>query len=125
MRDPDPWITRAHEEIAAAWVLHEAGFAAQAVSRAYYGAFYAAEAALLHVGETRSKHSGVIAAFVQLVVLDAGCDEQAGRLLRDLFERRGQADYSADPVPVDEGERAAVDAATVVTLIEAWIAGGS
>jgi uncharacterized protein (UPF0332 family) len=95
---------------------------AQAVSRAYFAAFYAAEAALLHLGETRSKHSGVIAAFVQLVVRNGACDEQAGRLLRDLYERRGQADYSTDPVPAAEGDRSIADAATVVMLIEAWLA---
>ena len=40
---------------AAAAVLQSAGFTDQAISRAYYGAFYAAEAALLAIGETRSK----------------------------------------------------------------------
>jgi uncharacterized protein (UPF0332 family) len=117
----DPRLARAHEEVAAARVLSEAGFPAQAVSRAYFAAFYAAEGALLHVGETRSKHGGVIAAFVRLVVQQGGCDERAGRLLRSLFERRGQADYSTDPVPPPEAEQAVVDAETVVTLIEDWL----
>jgi hypothetical protein len=61
-------MARADEELAAARLLANGGFAAQAVSRAYYGAFYAAEAVLLELGETRSKHSGVVAAFVRLVV---------------------------------------------------------
>jgi uncharacterized protein (UPF0332 family) len=119
--DQDPLLVRARQDIAAARVLAQAGFASQAVSRAYFAAFYAAEAAVLHLGETRSKHSGVIAAFVQLVVRDSGCDERAGRLLRDLFERRGQADYSTDPVPEHEGIRAIIDAEIVVTLVEAWL----
>lgn len=114
-------LRRAHEELRAARVLHDAGLPAQAVSRAYFAAFYAAEAALLQLGETRSKHSGVIAAFVQHVVRKGACDERAGRLLRDLYERRGQADYSTDPVPPAEGDRSIADADTVVTLIETWL----
>jgi hypothetical protein len=54
-------------------------------------------------------------------VRGGGCDEQAGRLLRDLFERRGQADYSTDPVPPAEGDRAIADAETVVAAIEPWL----
>jgi predicted nucleotidyltransferase len=52
--------------------LEEALFSAQATSRAYYAAFYAAEAALLSLGETRSKHSGVLSAFGLLVVKQGG-----------------------------------------------------
>jgi uncharacterized protein (UPF0332 family) len=50
-------LRRAHEELRAARVLRDAKLPAQAVSRAYFAAFYAAEAALLRLGETRSKHS--------------------------------------------------------------------
>ena len=117
----DSLLRRAHEELGAAQALRERDFTAQAVSRAYFAAFYAAEAAVLSVGETRSKHAGVISAFLRLVVRDGGCDERAGRLLRDLFERRGQADYSTDPVPPPEADKAGLDAETVVRLIEEWL----
>jgi uncharacterized protein (UPF0332 family) len=119
----EPLLRRAHEEVGAAHALRERGYAAQAVSRAYFAAFYAAEAALLTVNETRSKHAGVISAFIRVVVREGGCDERAGRLLRDLFERRGQADYSTDPVPPPEAEKAVADAETVVKLVEDWVAG--
>lgn len=98
-------MARAQEELAAARLLANGGFAAQAVSRAYYGAFYAAEAVLLQLDETRSKHSGVVAAFVRLVVQPGGIDPDAGRLLRSLFDRRAQADYSENAVPPDEAQR--------------------
>ena len=65
----------------------------QATSRAYYGAFYAAEAALLRLGETRSKHSGVLSAFGLLVIKQGGFDSALGGELRRLFELRGVADY--------------------------------
>lgn len=118
----DDLLARSGTELDAAKLLAEAGFAAQAVSRAYCAAFYAAEAALLELGETRSRHSGVIAAFIQLVVAEGG-DPGAGKLLRSLFDRRGQADYSAVPVPAAEAGRAIADAATVVDAVRQWLAG--
>lgn len=92
------------------------------MSRAYYAAFYAAEAALLVLGETRSKHSGVLSAFGRLVVHDGGLDPEAWRLLRSLFNRRGEADYSFDPITDVEGTGALTDAIYVVDAVEAWIA---
>jgi len=62
-------LRRSRQELEAARYLAGGGFAPQAVSRAYYAAFFAAEEALLALGETRSKHSGVLAAFEKLVVL--------------------------------------------------------
>ncbi len=44
------------------------GFYGSAVNRAYYAIFYAANALLATQGITRSKHSGVIAAFRQYFV---------------------------------------------------------
>lgn len=114
-------MARAEREIGAAHLLAAGGFEAQAVSRAYYGAFYAAEAALLQLGETRSKHSGVVAAFVRLVVQPGGIEADAGRLLRSLFDRRAQADYSEDQVPSEEALIAIRDAATVISSIAAWL----
>lgn len=102
-------------------MLADASFPAQAVSRAYYAAFFAAEAALLAEGETRSKHSGVIAAFIRVVVKEGAAAVEAGQLLRSLFDRRNRADYSTDPVPAPEADRAIADAGTVVAHVEAWL----
>jgi uncharacterized protein (UPF0332 family) len=114
-------LRRARQELAAAELLAGAGFRAQAVSRAYYASFYAAETALLDLGETRARPSGVVAAFGQIVVRDRGLDERAGRLLRSLFERRIQADVDLADVPADEAHRAVGDAQFVVDTIEAWL----
>lgn len=115
-------IARARRELAAARLLTANGFGAPAMSRAYYAAFYAAEAALLKVGETRAKHSGVVSAVGRVLVRERGLDERAGRLLRSLFERRSQADYGLAEVPHDEAERAVDDAEEVVHIIERWLA---
>ena len=115
-------IARAHTELDAARTLAGAGFADQATSRAYYAAFYAAEAALLVLGETRSKHSGVIAAFGRLVVKEHGFDPRAGGELRRLFELRNAADYSwlDEPDTTDEDPIAIAD--RFVAAVERWLA---
>lgn len=117
----DEGMARARQELAAAELLAANGFGAQAVSRAYYAAFYAAETALLRLGEARAKHSGVVSAFARLLVRDRGVDEEAGRQLRSLFERRTQADYEVGRVPIEEAHRAVTDAAIVVETIEGWL----
>lgn len=117
-------MTRSRRELEAARFLADGGFAAQAVSRAYYAAFYAAEEALLALGETRSKHSGVIAAFEKLVVRRGGVDPWTGRHLRSLFRRRGEADYGALPASRTEADEAIHDAEAVVDAIESWLASG-
>ena len=115
-------VGRAHTELDAARTLADAGFADQATSRAYYAAFYAAEAALLALGETRSKQSGVISAFGRLVVKEHGFDASAGGELRRLFELRNAADYSwlDKPDTTDEDPIAIAD--RFVAAVERWLA---
>jgi len=115
-------LRRAHEELAAARHLAAGDFSAQAISRAYYAAFYAAEAALWRLGETRSKHSGVIAAFGQLLIRTGEIDAEAGKLLRSLFDRRSGADDDwVDPPSPSDAEQAIVDAERVVRAAETWL----
>ncbi len=115
-------MDRARLELEAAELLASHGFAAPAVSRAYYAAFYAAEEALALVGVVRSKHSGVVAAVATVLVWQPGLDTEAGRLLRSLFERRSRADYSLDDTPAEEATQAVTDADAVVTAINRWMA---
>lgn len=119
MTDP---LARSREELAAAELLAKEGFPAQAVSRAYYAAFYAAEAALAEVSENRSKHAGVVAAFGKLLVKQEEVDPDVGRALHSLFEMRLDADYDRQPVPSEEAA-AALDAARLcVSAVERWLA---
>jgi uncharacterized protein (UPF0332 family) len=112
---------RARDELAAARLLVDHGFAPQAVSRAYYAAFYAAEEALQSVGVVRSKHSGVVAAVARVLVRDHGLEPGVGRLVRSLFERRSRADYALGDTPVDEATRAVADANSVVAALGRWM----
>jgi uncharacterized protein (UPF0332 family) len=114
-------LDRSRRELAAARHLVAGAFPGEAVSRAYFAAFHAAEAALLALGETRSKHAGVIAAFTQRLVVTEDIDREVGRILRSLFERRNQADYAGPEVPASEGEAAIADAEKVILAVEAWL----
>jgi uncharacterized protein (UPF0332 family) len=114
-------MRRAQDELGASQLLADHGFAAQAVSRAYYAAFYAAEEALQRVGVIRSKHAGVVAAVASVLVGEQGLEPDAGRLLRSLFERRARADYALGVTPVDEATRAIGDAQSVVAALGRWM----
>jgi uncharacterized protein (UPF0332 family) len=115
-------LSRSHRELAAARLLAEEGFPSQAVSRAYYAAFFAAEQALLTLEETRTKHSGVIAAFNKLLVREHGLDESCARTLRRLFERRSDADYGGIEVTSDQASAAIEDGERFVQDVGRWLA---
>jgi uncharacterized protein (UPF0332 family) len=118
-------IARGDTELLAARHLEEAGFSAQATSRAYYAAFYAAEAALLSLGETRSKHSGVISAFGLFVVKQGGFNPELAAELRRLFELRSIADYMMfDDIEPDDYDP--IDAARrFVDGVKRWLGGSA
>lgn len=113
---------RVRTELDAAGVLAREGFSDQATSRAYYAAFFAAEAALLALGETRSKHSGVIAAFGRLVVKEGGLDPEVAGGLRQLFELRNAADYSWLDAPRDDEVDAVAPATRFADAVAEWLA---
>jgi uncharacterized protein len=117
----EPRLARSREELEAARLLADGGFHAQAVSRAYYAAFYAASQALLALGESRSKHSGVVAAFSSIVVKREGVEEEIGRDLRALFDQRSVADYGDDTVSSEQAEAALAKASKVVAAVESWL----
>ncbi|NMI02053.1 HEPN domain-containing protein [Pseudonocardia sp. K10HN5] len=113
-------MDRAREDLAAARLLDDNGFAAQAVSQAYQAARRAAEDALLLLGRTAAPSSAVVSAFVRHVVRERGIDPEAGRLLRSLFNRHRQVDHAYD-VPPAEATSAIRDATGVVDIVGAWI----
>ena len=121
MSRPEGGLQRSSEELAAARLLASGGFHAQAVSRAYFAAFFAAEEALLALGETRSKYSGVVSTFGSLVIREGGLEEATGRILRSLFDRRNQADYTPVEVPAEEADSAIRDADRFVDAVQGWL----
>ncbi len=117
-----PGMARARSELAAAELLAEQGHADAAVSRAFHAAFFAAETALLVLGETRAQHSDVVSAFVRRVVRERSLDPRAGRMLRSLFNRFWLADRTYVETPPSEAVAALADAAFVVDAVLGWLA---
>jgi len=115
-------LARGKRDLGAARALRTAGFDAQAVSRAYYAAFYAAEATLLALGDTRSKHAGVIAAFGKRVVKEGGLEPPVGGLLAALFELRLEADYGRSSFTTEDSAVAIADAERFLSAVEGWLA---
>jgi uncharacterized protein (UPF0332 family) len=68
-----------------------------ATSRAYYAMFYAASAILVSQGISRSKHSGVHAAFGQYFVKPGLIEPEYGRMLINAFNVRLDSDYEVKP----------------------------
>jgi uncharacterized protein (UPF0332 family) len=76
-------LVKARRSIKAAERLLHAGDYDFAISRAYYGMFYVAQAMLLTRDLRRSKHSGVIAAFQEHFVKPGEVPDHFFHLLRD------------------------------------------
>jgi len=114
-------LARARRELRAVRVLSEADLPEQAISRSYYAVFYAAEAALLSLGQARSKHSGVIAAFSQFVVRGGDFDAAVSRTLRDLFDLRNRADYDSVTFTSPAVEATSRRATEFVTAVAQWL----
>ena len=100
-------LERAEQSIQAAGQLARGGYYDFAASRAYYAAFYAATALLLHEGLEFRKHSSVIASIHQWFIKTGKLDEEQGKTLNWLFELRSVGDYGgAVHVPHQEAEQA-------------------
>jgi hypothetical protein len=113
-------VERARDELFAAHLLVNTGFATAGVAVAVRAALGAAEDALVALDRTPpADAAGTAAAFVRHVVRARGFDPDAGRLLRSLV---GRAELAAlGPVPPDEGVAALADASTVVDAVDAWL----
>lgn len=115
-------LARATSDLDASRLLLDGGFTDQAASRAYYAAFYAADAALLRLGETRSSHAGLIAAFGSLVVKKGGFEPGVAALLRELFDLRNDADYELlGSITRDHAHWAITSAERFVSAVRAWV----
>lgn len=119
--DQDP-LARSRRGLAAAHHLADGGFAAEAISRAYFTAFYAAEACLRALGQGRSKHSAVLSAFNELVIRPGQIAPDVGRILRSLFELRNDVDYGAPDASAERAASAIAEAERFVAAVETWLA---
>ncbi len=86
-------IEKAKESLKAARQLLCVGYDDFAASRAYYAMFYVAEALLLAIGQSYSKHSAVISAFACEYAKTGVIDAKFHRWLIDAQDLRNIGDY--------------------------------
>lgn len=93
-----------------------------AVSRAYYAAFHAAQAALLTEGQRPQTHRGVVTLFGLLLVQTGKLDRKWGRLLTSLKDDREASDYEAFSwIDQETARRAAQEAEQFLAAIEQYL----
>jgi uncharacterized protein (UPF0332 family) len=115
-------VALSREELEAARNLVDSGFPRQAISRAYYAAFYAA---LEAAGEPSPKtHSGMRSRFSDLARSTASIGSDVGRALSQLGTDRTEADYDRPTITKEEANDAITKAQHVVDVIERAIAAG-
>jgi len=100
------YLDKARQALESAASSIENSFYATAINRAYYAIFYAASGLLLIKDVSRSKHSGVIAAFRQHFVKPKLIEPEFSDIYGDVMEARVDSDYDmafdADPTTAAE-----------------------
>jgi uncharacterized protein (UPF0332 family) len=120
-------LEKSRKSLAAATLLSRDGFTEAAISRAYYAAFYLAQAALATKDISRSKHSGVIAAFGEHLTKKKLLPESLHKTFVSLYENRVTSDYTVEAAPSSGETREILEAArqfteSVETYLEEWLA---
>ncbi len=112
-------LRRAEQSVEAARLLLAQGYPDFAASRAYYAAFYAATAALLHEGFAFGTHGSVLSSFHREFVKTGKMDIKYGKNLNRLYELRNVGDYGETRhVPIHEADHATTDAETFVETVK-------
>ena len=87
------YIQKAERKIDVAERLFKSGDFEDAVSRAYYATFHAAQALLLTEGEHAETHKGVVTLFGLLFVQTGKFSKNFGKYLANLKDDRESGDY--------------------------------
>ena len=111
----EPLMAKAQRALEAATRAAQAGDTETAADRVYYSVYYAAWALLDSGGSPRPKtHRGLIAEFSRLFVKDGPLDTASGAVLSRLENLRLVADYTLEPVPATDVQRALMEAARFI-----------
>jgi uncharacterized protein (UPF0332 family) len=116
------YLEKAERALSGARLLLGAGDSEGACNRAYYAMFDAAHSALLSVQtdalETSTKtHQGLISAFGKHIVQGHHVDVELGRALNKVQRLRQLADYTGDPVSLEDARWAVEQAQAFVEAI--------
>lgn len=115
-------FARARQKLEVASHVLAGGYAADAVSPAYYAAFHAAEAALLVEGDEPRSHEGLKSLFGLRFVKTGRLPDELASILRELKDERQNGDYSVFPaITAAEAQRAVANAERFVDAVEAFL----
>jgi uncharacterized protein (UPF0332 family) len=89
-------VNKAKDSLGAARTLIGDGYYDFAASRAYYAMFYIAEAMLMQLGQSYTKHSAVISAFGREYAKSGIMDSKFHRWLIDAQDFRNIGDYGIE-----------------------------
>ena len=87
------YIQKAEKKLEVAEKLFKSGDYEDAVSRAYYAVFHAAQALLLTEGERAETHKGVVTLFGLIFVKTGKFGKNYGKYLANLKDDRESGDY--------------------------------
>lgn len=94
-----------------------------AVSRAYYAAFHAAQAVLLTEGQRAETHRGMVTLFGLLLVKTGKLERKWGKFLANLKDDREASDYDAlSWIDQETAQRSVREAEEFVEAVEYYIA---
>lgn len=116
------YLTKAREKACVARELSSKGYWDDAVSRAYYAAFHAAQAALLTEGQRGDTHKGLVLLFGLLLVKTGKFEKKWGKFLANLKDDREAGDYDAvSYIDEETAQRAVREAEEFVSEVDAYI----
>jgi uncharacterized protein (UPF0332 family) len=98
-------LARGREDLADARNLYQRGNYRLSITRAYYAVFHVVSAALNTIGQDRSKHSGVEAAFHQYLIKPGLINVEHGTTFKMARKWREDADYGVGLVFTEETAR--------------------
>lgn len=118
------YLDKAREKVRVARELCVKGDWDDAISRAYYAAYHAAQAALLTEGQRGDTHKGVVMLFGLMLVKTGKLEKKWGKFLANLKDDREAGDYDAlSYLDEDTARRAVREAEEFVAAVERYISG--
>lgn len=115
-------LEKSTEKLRIAEQLLTSGAYEDAVSRAYYSAFHAAQAALLTEGLTATTHQGLVNLFGLHLVKTGKLPKQLGKFLANLKDDRESSDYEIySGIDQETAERAVKEARAFLAAVEGYV----
>ena len=116
------YLEKAKEKLRVAEGLLREGAYDDVVSRAYYAAFHAAQAALLLEGLHAHTHQGLVNLFGLHLVKSGKFEKRFGKFLSNLKDDREQSDYEPySTIDQDSAQTAVQEAREFLGAVEAYV----